>query len=314
MKSSSPLLIAALLWPLTGLTAVQEDSPDPPAQETTAGYAMNFNAGIGVKHDSNVAVLELDATADESDQAALVDLGAGLSYNLTEKATLRADYAFSHTEYDEFTDFNLTIHRGSLDAAYDFEAFDAGVTYHYIDALLDSNGFLNMRQTSPYLAKLFDNNVYVRGAYVYTDKRFDDNPSRDATNDAVSADVFVFFNNLKTYVVLGVKHSREDARAARFDYDGHQVSAQISHKVPFGGRDLQLRSRLRYETRDYDAITPSIGAQRDDDRYRLDASAAWPLGDRLTATAQYEYADNRSNLSVIDFSEHVFSVRLDAKF
>ncbi|MDZ7668198.1 MAG: outer membrane beta-barrel protein [Gammaproteobacteria bacterium] len=314
MNSFSPLLIAAMLWPLSGATAVQEDSPTPPPEEPDAAYDLSFNAGLGVKHDTNVAVLELDASTDASDQAALLDLGAGLSYNLTDKATVRADYALSHTEYDEFTDFNLTIHRGSLDAVYDFEAFDAGLSYHYIDALLDSSGFLNMRQTSPYLAKLFDNNVYVRGAYIHTDKRFDDNPSRDADSDAVSADVFVFFNDLKTYVVLGVKHSRENARADRFDYDGNQLSAQLSHKVPFGGRDLQLRSQLRYETRDYDAITPSIGAQRDDDRYRFDASAAWPLGDRLTATAEYEYADNRSNLSVIDFSEHVFTVRLDAKF
>lgn len=314
MNPSTLPLIAVMWWPLTGLAEIQEESPTPPPDEPASVYDLSFNAGIGVKHDSNVAVLELDASSDQSDQAALVDLGAGLTYNLTDKATLRADYALSHTEYDEFTDFNLTIHRGSLDAAYDFEVFDAGLSYHYIDALLDSSGFLSMRQTSPYLAKLFDNNVYVRGAYIHTDKRFDDNPSRDADNDAVSADVFVFFNNLKTYVVLGVKHSREDARAAQFDYDGNQVSAQISHKVPFGERDLQLRSRLRYETRDYDAITPSIGAERDDDRYRFDASAAWPLGNRLTATAQYEYADNRSNLSTIDFSEHVFSVRLDAKF
>lgn len=314
MNPSTTLLIAAMLLPLAATAAVEDEAPATPPDESASPYAVNFNAGVGVKHDSNVAVLELDATSGESDLAGLLDLGASLSYNVTDKATLRADYAFSHTEYDDFTDFNLTIHRGSLDAAYDFEEFDAGLSYHYIEALLDSSGFLNMRQTSPYLAKLFDNNVYVRGAYIHTDKRFDDNPSRDATSDAVSADVFVFFNNLKTFVVLGYKHTREDARAAQFDYDGNQLSAQISHKVAIGERDLRLRSRVRYEARDYDSVTPSIGAQREDDRYRFDASAAWPFGDHLTATAQYEYADNRSNLRTIDFAEHVFSLRLDARF
>jgi hypothetical protein len=275
--------------------------------------AFEFSAGVGVKHDSNVAVLELDASSGESDSAALLDLGLAYKLALTEKATLRADYAFSHTEHQDFTDFNLSIHRGSLDFAYDFDAADAGVMLHYIDAQLDSDGFLTMKQASPYVARLLGERLYLRGAYTYTDKAFDGNQLRDARNDAVSADAFVFLNGLKTYLVFGYKHNIEDAEDAQFDYRGSQLSAQLSHNVPVAGIDVRLRSRVRYEDRRYDEVTPAIGRKRDDERYRLDLSLAVPLGERLTATAAYEWADNRSNLTAVDFNEQVWSLRLDAK-
>lgn len=293
--------------------AVNAASNEPGGQAGARQGTFEFTAGLGVKHDSNVAVLELDASSGESDSAALFDLGLAYKFALSAKATLRADYAFSHTEYQSFTDFNLSIHRGSLDFAYDFDAADAGVMLHYIDAQLDSDGFLTMKQASPYVAKLIGDRLYLRGAYTYTDKAFDGNSQRDARNDAVSADAFVFLNGVKTYLVLGYRFDAEDATDAQFDYQGTQVSAQLSHNVPVAGVDVRLRSRVRYEDRNYDEVTPAIGRKRDDERYRLDFSMALPLGKRLTATAAYEWADNRSNLPAVNFDESVWSLRLDAK-
>jgi hypothetical protein len=39
--------------------------------------AVSFEVGAGLEHDSNVAVLELDASADAGDVAALLELGVG---------------------------------------------------------------------------------------------------------------------------------------------------------------------------------------------------------------------------------------------
>jgi hypothetical protein len=313
MKYSTILIAAAsLLWGscLAEVEAGEQGEVAQPPAENRAG-SWSFKAGVGVKHDSKVAVQELDASSGESDYAALLDLGVGYRYALTSRATLRADYALSHTRYADLTDFDLTIHRGSVETAYDFDVVEAGVAYHYVDARLDGDEFLVMRQTSPYAAKLFGSNLYLRGAYSYTDKRFDRNPARDARNDAISADAFVFFNAMKTYVVLGYKHSWEEAREAQLDYAGGQVSAQVNHKLAFAGRDLRLRSRVRYENRDYDDVTADIGRERGDDRYRFDVSVGVPIGGAFTVTAQYEYADNRSNLPSADFTQQMFSLRLD---
>lgn len=315
MKSSTRLLaVAASLLSASCLAEVEPGSQqgEVPASAEPAGQ-WSFSAGFGVKHDSQVAVQELDTSSGEGDFAALLDLGVGYRHTLTGKATLRADYALSHTQYHDLTDFNLTIQRGSVEAAYDFAAVDAGVAYHYIDARLDGDGFLVMQQTTPYVARLFGNGVYLRGSYSYTDKRFDDNATRDARNDALSGDAFVFFNDMKTYVVVGYKHNWEEARDAQFDYRGGQVSAQVNHKVGFADRELRLRSRVRYESRNYDDVSADIGRERGDDRYRFDVGVAFPVVSAFTATVQYEYADNRSNLPSADFTQHMISLRLETR-
>lgn len=316
MNTHTILLAGSLLLPGTALADVQTteaetDAPPSAAETRTPAGKLTFDAGVGFKHDSNVAVLELDTSSGQGDYAALLDLGAGYRHRLTEKATVRADYALSHTEYDEFTDFNLTIHRGSIDLGYDLEAVDAGLTYHYIDARLDSDGFLTMNMASAYLARLVNDRVYLRGAYTWTDKAFEDNTARDAVAHAASADVYLFLNGLTTYLTLGARLADEQAEAREFDYLGAQVSAQITHKVALLDTKLQLKGRLRYEARDYRHVTPAIGQERDEDRYRFDLAVAVPLGDRFTATAQYEHANNQSNLPSVDFAEDVFSVRLD---
>ncbi|MFW6093449.1 MAG: outer membrane beta-barrel protein [Pseudomonadota bacterium] len=307
--------IALVLVPATALAEVaQRDATDEPETiETKSAHSFDASAGIGVEHDSNVAVLELDSNSGEADIAGLAELGLGYRYQPNDKATLSADYALSHTEYDEYSDYDLTIHRGTLDASYAFEIADAGVTYHHVDARLADERFLTMRRISPYVAHLFGDDLYLRGAYIRTDKSFHASEGRDATTDGVSADAFLFFNALKTYVSMGYQVSDEDADAPWFDYLGHQLTAQLTHKIPLRGRDLRLHGRVRYETRDYDSVSPFIGEARDDDRYRFDAGAALPIGERLTGTLSYEYADNRSNLPSVDFAEHVVSLRLDAQ-
>jgi hypothetical protein len=81
-----------------------------------------------------------------------------------------------------------------------------------------------------------------------------------------------------------------------------------------GDRELTLRTSLRFENRNYDSPTPSIGHPRRDDRRQLEISLDVPTSERTTAQVVYEHADNASNLPSVDFAEHVLSLQFRTRF
>lgn len=300
---------AAVLAATLGAAPATAAEADASEQSPWSG-----NVGIGAEYDSNVAILELDATSGEGDQAALIDLGIAYGRDLGENADVKIGYDFSQSLHDEFTDFDLRIHRGSVDAGYDLGFVETGVMGHYAHASLDGDEFLVLKQASPYLSRLFGEVLFLRGAYAHTDKEYQDSPGREADKRAYSADAFVFLNGLATYLVFGYDDIEEDAVAGQFDYAGRQFSTQLVQRIRAAKRPWEFKLRLQYEDRDYSEPTPSIGEERRDERYQVKTSLEIPLSERFTARTVYKYADNRSNLPAVDFDQHVASLMLGLEF
>ena len=277
-----------------------------------APRAVSFEIGSGVQYDSNVAVLDLDTSANAGDAAALLELGVGYDTPRSGPVGFQAGYNFSQSLHEDFDEFDVGIHRGSASVSLDLEKLDTGAMLQYARASLDGEEFLVLTQVSPYVSKLVGQKLFLRFAYAYSDKEFATNPGRAARADSVSADTFVFLNGLETYLVLGVRYDEEDAIDGQFDYTGHKLRAQLSRRIALGARRLTLKAQLRYETRDYERPTLSIGAPRNDDRYQFEATAELPIGERVVTAIGYKYADNRSNLSSVDFEENVIAVRFIA--
>jgi hypothetical protein len=91
------------------------------------------------------------------------------------------------------------------------------------------------------------------------------------------------------------------------------LRAQLAKRLMAGERELTLRTSLRFENRDYDSPTLSIGNPRRDDRRQLELALDVPLGQRMTAQVVYEHADNSSNLPSVDFAENVLSLKFRAR-
>jgi hypothetical protein len=284
--------------------AAGDDDPKP----------VVFELGTGIEIDSNVAVLELDSTSNASDTAALLDFGVGYDRPSRGAFDVKAGYDFSQSLHDDFSEFDVRIHRGSSTLSYDLGRIDVGANLQYALAELDGREFLSLGQTSPYVSTLLGKRLFLRFAYSRSDKNFADNPTRDATSDTLSADAYVFINGLKTYLVLGYHLDDEDALDRQLDYSGEKLNAQLSHRFMAGRREITFKTYVRHEARDYDAPTLSIGTPREDDRYQLEASAELPLTARVRARIGYKHADNRSNLPSVDFDENVYSVTFSATF
>ncbi|HET8695933.1 MAG TPA: surface lipoprotein assembly modifier [Gammaproteobacteria bacterium] len=309
------LLWAAALAPSLGAAADADTSvPLEPAATRDDERAMTFEVGTGLEYDSEVAVLELDTAANAGDMAALVDFGAGYHRLAEGKLDLSAGYNFSQSLHDDFDEFDIRVHRGSGTFGYDLGRVDVGVTLQYADAALHGDEFMTYAQTSPYLSKLVGTRLFLRFAYAYTEKRFATDALRNANTDAVSGDAYVFLNGLRRYLVLGMRYDNEDAVAREFDFAGYRLSAQLAQRLMAKKRELTLRTYLRYEARDYEGVTPSIGAPRDEDRVQLEATLDVPLTKHVVARLGYKRADNRSNLPSVDFDENVLSASLTTTF
>ncbi|HVJ30785.1 MAG TPA: hypothetical protein VNA66_10800 [Gammaproteobacteria bacterium] len=293
--------------------AGQPTSTAAAAASADAAGAVSFEVGAGLEYDSNVAVLELDASTGAGDAAALLELGVAYDRPGDAKLDFGAGYHFSETAHEDFSAFDVRIHRGSANMSYDLGRFDIGANLQYADAALDGTEFLALAQLSPYLSGLVGRRLFLRFAYADSDKDFADNPARDATTSSFSSDAYVFINGLKTYLTFGHRYDDEDAGFDELDYTGQRFGIQLSQRFAGRAREITLKTHLRAESRDYRAVTPSIGALRRDDRLELGIVAEIPTGKHVVTRIGVRRADNDSNLPSVDFAETVSSVELSAK-
>jgi opacity protein-like surface antigen len=298
-------LLPAIATVLLASPAAAED------REREKPFSVEFRAGV--EYDSNVAVLELDASSGEPDVSALIDFGVGFDKRLTERLSVNLGYDYSQSLHEQFEEFDLGLHRGSAGFGFDHDGLEAGATLQYADAALDDQGYLVLAQATPYLSKLVRQRALLRLACALTDKEFSTSPERDARSVAPSIDAYVFAGGLRSFVTIGGQYQDEDAVDDRFDYAGPRLKLQLSHRAGHPAHEVHFKAGLRYESRDYGGPLLSDGRPRRDERWRLDAELEAALSRHVFFRAAYEYADNRSNLPSVDFDEHVASLTLGAR-
>ena len=159
------------------LTAQAQESDVSPS-----GPAFRFEGKVGAEYNSNVAVQDLDTNTGQGDWAATFNVLAEVNATPVDKLTLRAGYEFSQTLHDEFDAFDLALHRGYGEAAYDFGVVTVGVLGNLAQANLDGDEYLTFSQVSPYISKQFGDTLFLRGSYAATDKSFEGRPERDVSH------------------------------------------------------------------------------------------------------------------------------------
>jgi len=294
--------------------AQDRTTDDVPREKQNKDSAFSAEASIGVEYDSNINVDEIDNNTGSDDIAAALDVDLEYDIDLSSDTVLSLGYNFSQTLHDDFTNFDLQTHFASADLSHDFGDVEPGVAYRFIHSRLGGDGFLTMHQVSPYVSAFLSDNLYARADYTYSDKNFLGRIDRDSKNHAGGADFYYFVNGVKTYFVAGYKYANENAVDPQFDYDAHQFKLRFSQRFPIASREAELKLGWRYETRNYDNVTPAIGVPRDDDRHRLQAELEVPINDTFFVRTDYEYGDYSSNLPTADYMQHLVGVYLGAKF
>ncbi|MBU1188627.1 MAG: DUF560 domain-containing protein [Gammaproteobacteria bacterium] len=274
-------------------------------------FPVQLTLAAGLQYDDNVTVDELDETSNVSDTAALFDFDADYKKRFNQGTDLSVGYSLAQRTFFEESEFDLQIHNGKLGLKQNFDGFDVGADFYTIHARLDRDGLLNIQQLAPYFTTFLTEKLYLRSSYRYQDKSFKENKDRNAHTHAIDNDLYYFLDSTREYFVAGYRFESEDTRADQFDYNAHQFVVRYARRWNlYGNRPLRMRLDWRFEMRNYESITPSIGEIRDDDRHRLRARFDVPISKTLTALLKYEYRNHASNLETVDFTDNRVEAQL----
>ena len=276
-------------------------------EKLTGDLSVEANAG----YDSNVSVDEIDLTTARSDHFAVFGLDGELEYDYSAQTKLDAGYKLTDKRFGEFDNLNSQINLLSTGISHKFSEVRAGLSYRFIDADLGGEGFLNISQWSPVISGFVSRQHFLRLGAVHGRKWFAENRERNATNNEISLDYFYFINGVRHYVTAGVKFKQEDTDAPAFDYDQQQLRLRYLYLAEILNIPVRYKLGWRYQRRDYDEfVDPSIGDFRLDKRFQYEAAMEFRLGQGLSSELSFEFKDNQSNLSRVDYVERIISLGL----
>ncbi len=276
--------------------------------------SFEFEVGTGIEYSSRVAVDEVDTVAPDGDLAALLNAGFDFEHDLTANTGINLGYEFSKTVHDELEQFDMQSHFGSLDLSYDLGKVDVGIAHRAMISSLDGDDFLDYQQTAPYATVFFADRFFVRAELGFAEKEFDVVTERDSDVQSVGADWFIFLNGPKTYVTIGYRFDQEEAVVSQYDHDRHNFKVHFVRKFNVFDQSAKFNIGVRYETREYSDIWPSIGVNRDENRQKIRASLDLPFTDRFAAILKYELRDVESNVPEADRSDQRSSIEIVARF
>ncbi|WP_116365817.1 surface lipoprotein assembly modifier [Parahaliea mediterranea] len=281
------------------------------ADEKTTSRPAEYAAevGVGLEYDSNVAVDELDASSNQSDYAATLDAEVSMKKALSDKTDLGLSYDFNQNLYRDFDNVNRQTHILGANLSHDVGGADIGLTGFYINSRLDGSSFLRLSRLSPTVSGFLGKKWFGRAAYVYADKTLAQSPERDASTQAAEADLYFFRRGLRSYFNLGYRFRDEDAEGDPFDYQSNALKLRYIHRFDLLQRSIKLELAWRYEMRDYQSDTPSIGAEREDRRQRLQLDLEVPVMTRAALQFYAGYGDFESNFAPADYNQNIIGSR-----
>jgi hypothetical protein len=267
----------------------------------------------GVEYDSNITVEEIDANANKSDFAGLLDFSAGYTSKINDDISFNVGYDLSQSLYFDVSEFDLQSHGLSVGSDMEVNGVDLGFTYTFFHNRLGGDSFLNMHVVSPSVAYMFGESTYVRGNYTFVDKSFKSSPDRDASTHSVGFDVYQF-NEGGDFFTMGLRYEVEGALADEFDYKSFVANAGFQSKFDFNNGEAKANVGLEYVNRNYDNLTPSIAAERSDKRTTFNLDATIPAYVNINAKLAYKFINAKSNLDVADYNEHILSLSFGYSF
>lgn len=275
---------------------------------------FDFDASVAAKYDSNVALVELDSNAGEPDTATVAQARIGTSAKLGGNFLLKAGYDFSATRYRDFAGFDLDLHHGHLSLTMRKGPTDSSIAIDRFEGVLSGDDYLAQTQVSPSISRIFGSRWYLRGALTRADKSYAVLEERDARSDAVRFDTYLLLDGMKHYVALGAQALSEDARNDEHDFDSAMAQLSWFYRAELSSMDIELKTQLRHEIRDYDAVILESGQPRADDRTRITLAATVPLSDYFSVGASVEHTSNASALAEANLERTVYAMKFGVAF
>lgn len=303
-----------LRFAIAGLCALSISVQPITVQAEQGDTRVDFELEAGLEQDSSLTVEELDQSSEESDTAVLSKAKLNAQWKPTKPVSLKAGYNYTGRNFRDSDSFDTVIQQFFVDGSYAAGLATLGASHYFADAQLDNRDLLTLNLSSLYVSKLIDQHIFLRFAMDFKDKSFDRRPERDADGNAMSGDIYIFFNQARSYVSFGLNTEKEDSNSSELDYRGTGVKAKVSNKFLAFGKDNKISLAYQFNNRDYHNIDPLIGEKREDRRQRTELAWEFWFNDTLALISSLVRGNYQSNLESADYEESLASLALRLKF
>ncbi|WP_017443883.1 surface lipoprotein assembly modifier [Gayadomonas joobiniege] len=280
-----------------------------------AEFSSEFNSQVGVIHDSQLTIAELDGTSEnQSDTARQLKASAKLNWQ-NEQQTVQASYSFNQKDYQSANDYDTQYHLIGATYSHKLAGVKLAARYNFADIKLAGDDFLDLNMLTLDAGYLFNEHFYLRLAHTFRDKTFaEPYDNRDASANISAVDSYYFFNN-KQFINLNLSYETEEADDPFFNFDQQQLKATFSQAYQLFKQPGKAQLVFQYQQKDYQNWLIADSQQhRDDNSQSIKLILEQSVSQWLSLNTGFEYADKSSNLAAADYSERLLDMSLTVSF
>lgn len=299
---------------LEGGSAPIEKAVSPSAQTQRNFFLYG---SVGIFYDSNVSLLPdgltlTTAPSDRNDAQINARLGGG--YHLLHKSnhTLTAEASYAQTFYPSLTDFDYgTAH---VEARWQLrqKRFSFLLPAYYEFSLLKTTKYLHNINIAPSVSVSLNPHVLLqlsqklRYDFFFQGTLTNGEQNRDALNLQTEPAVYFFWNSQKGVARIAYTFETNRSRGDDWQYDGHTLSAFVSHPIVWDIRGTACASYTFQKN--FDHVDSVIGEQRKDTFQNYSGTISKDFLKNFTTSLQYSYQRNNSNIDFFQYDRHLAGV------
>lgn len=263
-------------------------------------FSPDLEVSVARVQESNIVLDESDLIVETGDAAYNTDMTAGFDSFPSDSLSFSARYTWNETRYDELKDFNLKTQLISGSAGYTFGKVTVGVDAFGADADLGGENYLNLMQAGPRLSLGLAKRFYVQGSLVQTERRFAQDPERNATGPQADIRLYYLLKGTNHYFWFNYKGREENADWDIYDSSINLFGLGWVKKSEFYGKAIDASMRISHESQHYSHQQPV----RDDQLWDLQAGLKMHLNNRVYIKISYQHLTSTSTDKNLDYQQH----------
>jgi tetratricopeptide (TPR) repeat protein len=294
-----------------------------------AGLAFEYDSNVALAPDDDIAANTL-GVSDEDDGRAVITAGGQFLAAATSNFHLSLGYDFLQTLHFDLDEFNVQTHRIGGQGEYFWGPVSLGLAAGYEHSFLDDESLLDGGTVLPWIrvdegALGYSEFYYRMRARDYTLSPY--SPQRDSVNHAVGARQFFSLGSRDRNIIVGYRYDNDIAMSPRvpigpnfddplgnqWDYSGHQFEAGLGWAFD---EDLRAAMVYAYKLENYSeaSATPLTTDGRDDDEHQVITRIEKRVHEYIWVAASYIFVANESDQSAYDYTRHITSLGVEARY
>ncbi len=285
------------------------------ASSASADGGLELELEVGAEYNDNITIDSMDSTSRQGDSMLRINGSIGAQVLEKGDTSLSGRYSFFQSLHQDLSAFDLQIHGLSARLKSKVGKVNVGGSYRYDHIRLDGEGFLDVHSVGPDIGLLIAKKTYLAARYQFRHQTFA-NPlrsERDADRHSADAKVYFLLGGGKN-ITVGYRVSRQIAGVDSLSYWENRVDAGYKHPFKLASKEATFRVRYQYRQKDYSAVDPVIGGERQDKRHTVRLGLEIPVTEKLEFGAEYKYVESISNLPVADYTGNSIRASLGWSF